>query len=236
MSPTFVPDVAGDYLVQLIVNDGTVESAPDQVTIIAQTAQEATQTVIGQVFEDLVAAGVLNQGQGNALIVKLEGAIQKLNQGKVKVTINRFGAFINQVNSLIDDEVLTPEEGQPLIDVANAIIDQLQGFLPKRGITGDTVGEALPKAYALEQNYPNPFNPETEIRFALLDVEYVTLKVYNIMGQEIHTLAQGHYSAGYHTFMWNGKDEKGIAVPSGVYLYRLIAGDFSQVRKMSLLR
>ena len=94
----------------------------------------------------------------------------------------------------------------------------------------------VPSAFSLEQNHPNPFNPETEIHFALPDAEHVALKVYNIMGQEVRTLVKSYYGAGYHTIMWNGKNEKGIVVPSGVYLYHLKAGDFSQVRKMILLR
>jgi hypothetical protein len=75
--------------------------------------------------EELVASGSLNAGQGNSLIVKLEAALQKLEQGQPRPAVNQLGAFINEVESLIDEGVLTPEEGQSLIDAANVIIYQI---------------------------------------------------------------------------------------------------------------
>jgi hypothetical protein len=95
---------------------------------------------------------------------------------------------------------------------------------------------SLPTEFALEQNYPNPFNPETEIRFALPRAEHVVLKIFNILGSEVRTLVDKQYEAGYHNVRWDGKDKQGNPVASGVYLYQLRAGSFSQVRKMSLLR
>jgi hypothetical protein len=77
--------------------------------------------------ESLVTVEVLNQGQGNALIAKLEAAIQQLDKGNVNAAINQLQAFINQVNAFIEGGVLSQERGQPLIDVANAIITELGG-------------------------------------------------------------------------------------------------------------
>jgi hypothetical protein len=75
----------------------------------------------------LVNQGVLKQGEGNALMVKLEGALTKLNQGDTAVAINKLHAFINQVNAMINSGVLSPAEGQPLLDAVNAIIATLGG-------------------------------------------------------------------------------------------------------------
>jgi len=94
----------------------------------------------------------------------------------------------------------------------------------------------LPITYALEQNYPNPFNPETTVRFQLPKAGQVVLKIFNILGAEVRTLVDAPYEAGYHHARWDGKDKNGHPVASGVYLYQLRAGDFSQVKKMSLLR
>ncbi|MFQ6109959.1 MAG: hypothetical protein ACE5L7_10460, partial [Candidatus Aminicenantales bacterium] len=77
--------------------------------------------------ESLVNTGVLNQGQGNALIAKLEGALQKLNKGNTKATCNQLQAFINQVNAFIYSGILTEGEGQPLIDAVNCVINELCG-------------------------------------------------------------------------------------------------------------
>jgi len=94
----------------------------------------------------------------------------------------------------------------------------------------------LPLIYALEQNYPNPFNPETTIRFQLPQAAPVALKIFNILGAEVRTLIDESYRAGYHRILWDGKDNHGNPAASGVYLYQLRAENFSQVRKMSLLR
>jgi hypothetical protein len=89
----------------------------------------------------------------------------------------------------------------------------------------------LPAAWSLEQNYPNPFNPVTEIRFALPRAEYVTLKVYNLLGQEVATLVDDLMSAGLHRATFDG-----ASLASGVYLYRLESASFSATRKMLLMK
>jgi hypothetical protein len=94
----------------------------------------------------------------------------------------------------------------------------------------------IPEDFALSQNYPNPFNPETEIRFQLPQASHVVMKIYNLLGEEIRTLVDKQHEAGYHNVRWDGKDKNGNAMASGVYLYQLRAGSFSQVQKMNLLR
>ncbi len=96
--------------------------------------------------------------------------------------------------------------------------------------------EALPVSYSLGQNYPNPFNPNTVISFAIPGSESVELKIYNIRGQAVRTLIDGQMAPGRHTVQWDGRDDRGDAVSSGVYLYRISAGDFSESRKMTLLK
>ncbi len=93
-----------------------------------------------------------------------------------------------------------------------------------------------PSSFGLYQNYPNPFNPSTVIRYQLAVSSAVRLKIYNALGQEVVTLVNARQSAGRHEVMWNGKDNKGKSVSSGVYLYRLQAGDYSVTRKMVILR
>jgi hypothetical protein len=95
---------------------------------------------------------------------------------------------------------------------------------------------AIPEEFALLQNYPNPFNPETEIRFALPQASHVALKIFNMIGEEVRTLVDEQREAGYHTVGWDGKDKNGKPVASGIYLYKLQAENFSDVKKMSLLR
>jgi photosystem II stability/assembly factor-like uncharacterized protein len=94
----------------------------------------------------------------------------------------------------------------------------------------------LPKEYQLAQNHPNPFNPETEIVFGLPKASLVTLKIYNILGQEVTTLVEKNMPAGEYRIVWNGTDRSGRAVSSGVYFYRMQAGDFVQTKRMLLIK
>ena len=103
---------------------------------------------------------------------------------------------------------------------------------------GEMTSVRLPEEYALEQNYPNPFNPTTVIRYHLpadqagLPVEsYVTLKVYNMLGQEVATLVDEIQDAGYKSVEWDA-----VNIPSGMYYYRLTAGVFVETRKLVLLK
>ncbi len=101
------------------------------------------------------------------------------------------------------------------------------------GIEGQ---EDIPKTFALNQNYPNPFNPATTIAFDLPLSSRVTLEVFDITGRLVRTLVDGQMPAGRHRVIWDGRGEAGQPVASGVYLYRLQAGDFVQTRKMVLMQ
>jgi hypothetical protein len=89
----------------------------------------------------------------------------------------------------------------------------------------------FPESFALFQNFPNPFNPTTTIRFSLPKSSFVTLKIFNLLGQEIEILVSEKFSAGEFEIKWNA-----TAHPSGIYFYRLQAGDYGEVRKLILLK
>lgn len=90
--------------------------------------------------------------------------------------------------------------------------------------------------YKLNANYPNPFNPSTNISFELAETQNVTLVVYNMIGQKVKTLVNGKKAAGNYKIQWNGKNEEGLQVSSGIYFLRLEAGKFKQTRKMLLVK
>jgi len=94
----------------------------------------------------------------------------------------------------------------------------------------------VPVGFALEQNYPNPFNPQTTIRYQLPKAAHVVLKIYNLSGQEVRTLVNARQPAGVNAVVWDGRDEFGKEVSSGVYIYRLQTGESVQSRKMSFVR
>ena len=96
--------------------------------------------------------------------------------------------------------------------------------------------DAKPADLALDQNYPNPFNSGTVIRFSLPQSQGVELSVYNLAGQEVLTLVEGTRPAGTHVVSWDGRDDQGRTLASGLYLYRLAAGSRVETRKLLLLQ
>ncbi len=95
---------------------------------------------------------------------------------------------------------------------------------------------ALPERFYLGQNYPNPFNPSTTIEFALSSAEWVQLAIYNSLGQRITTLVDQPLGVGTYQVKWDGFDQRGGKVASGIYHYRLEAGDYALSKKMLLLK
>jgi hypothetical protein len=104
--------------------------------------------------------------------------------------------------------------------------------VPFSSLTGvSEAGSAIPSTYGLTQNYPNPFNPSTQIVFALPEAQTVRLSVFNSLGQQIASLVNGQFAAGEYRVDFNA-----AGLPSGMYFYRLEAGAFSAVKRMTLLK
>lgn len=99
-----------------------------------------------------------------------------------------------------------------------------------------TLNADLPRTFRLGQNYPNPFNPTTAIEFSVPERADVKLDIYNILGRRVKTLVDREMTAGDYTVQWDGTNQSGHSVATGVYLYRLTAGDHSASRKMLLLK
>jgi hypothetical protein len=94
----------------------------------------------------------------------------------------------------------------------------------------------VPETYVLSQNYPNPFNPVTNISYGLPKESFVTISVYNLMGQKVAELVNDDRNAGYHTVTWNSANLIGEPVSSGVYVYTITAGNYQSVKKMILMK
>ena len=111
-----------------------------------------------------------------------------------------------------------------------------------RAVNGVGAGTAASKSavpiddFALGANQPNPFNPETTLRYALPEAQPVRLTVYDMLGQQVRVLVDGEQPPGWHQVVWDGRDQVGRPVASGIYLYRLQTPQFAQTRKMILLR
>jgi hypothetical protein len=103
--------------------------------------------------------------------------------------------------------------------------------------TGTGVEDAIPSArLRLDQNYPNPFNPSTTISYSLPEETFTSLDVFSVRGERVRTLVAGRRSGGTHRARWDGRDDRGHRVATGLYLYRLRAGGAERVRKMILIK
>jgi membrane-bound inhibitor of C-type lysozyme len=126
--------------------------------------------------------------------------------------------------------------GQAVINsTSGAAYADSQGFWYTVGHTGGLaagdVGRALPGSFALAQNFPNPFNPSTELRFQVPAAARVTIKIFNISGQLVETLADRNFTAGEHALTWNG-----ARYATGIYLVRMTAPGFTEIRRAVLLK
>lgn len=94
----------------------------------------------------------------------------------------------------------------------------------------------IPNVFVLRQNYPNPFNPSTSISYELPKAENVRILIYDLAGRQVRELVNEHKQAGIYTALWDGRSQRGLLVASGLYIYQIHAGEFSQILKMTLLK
>jgi len=117
----------------------------------------------------------------------------------------------------------------------NIIVRDINNAEIKTGLDEISV-TPQPLVFELSSNHPNPFNPTTKISFSLPEKQDVRLKVFGIDGRCVTTLVDESRGAGFHEVIWNGRNDAGQTVASGTYFYRIEAGPYSQVRKMSLMK
>ncbi len=129
----------------------------------------------------------------------------------------------------------------PALVIDGLRIGSTWGFGVPTAVT--TAAKEIPSTYEFRSNYPNPFNPSTMIQYSLPEQSRVTLKIYSILGQEVRTLVDGMQGASYYRVQWNGRDNNGTQVSSGVYFVRIFANPiggkgnpFTQVNKMMLMK
>jgi hypothetical protein len=128
--------------------------------------------------------------------------------------------LIDNITNIPANQIITIEEGNGIITTAGC----------------EESMNLLPNAYCLYQNFPNPFNPTTVIRYELPKTERLKISIYNPLGQRIRTLINAWKNAGKYEIDWDGSNDKGEPVQSGIYFYRLEVGPFSKTRKMILIR
>ena len=110
-------------------------------------------------------------------------------------------------------------------------------FISSAWTVGDnTLNNEQPLEYALSANYPNPFNPSTTIDYSIATASDVSIVVYDMMGREIRTLVADFATPGSYSVVWDSKNNEGLSVSAGMYVYKMISGDFVEVNKMLLVK
>lgn len=199
------------------------------------TADVTAEGSIGNMVDgviDLIADNQISQNQGNILINRLHQAQQKLQNGQnfpalVQMIIFKARVLILRLSNQISAPVSTR-----LNYGADGVIDLIiydDNPVNSPGVNLDDY--LLPKSFELSQNYPNPFNPSTTIEYSIPKNAEVTLKIYDIVGREVATLVNEYKSTGKYIVNWNASN-----LASGPYFYRLSAGDFTQTKKMFLVK
>ncbi len=141
----------------------------------------------------------------------------------------------DELTLLLDDQPVFTADHMPLVWQKSSLPLRRNLDLSMSATALDAASD-LPRTWELAQNYPNPFNPDTRIDYQLPEAAVITLTVYTIHGRAVRTLADGLRPAGYYEVIWDGRDENGRAVASGVYLFRLSSPDYSKTHKMLLIK
>jgi hypothetical protein len=152
------------------------------------------------------------------------------------------GVAAGEITLVADKEEYNSGTASVSISATTSFVGDVNFSLSPSAVTSAPSTEALPTGYSLDQNYPNPFNPSTTISFDVPVASSVTLRIFNLIGQEVRTLVQSTLPAGRQEVVWNGLDDSGRALASGIYFYSLNAAPvsggktFNEIRKMVLVK
>jgi hypothetical protein len=135
----------------------------------------------------------------------------------------------HDVSVVIDQEgILRYKGGGVNVNEIRTVID---GLLTIAGDNKGVVNQKIPNDYSLNQNYPNPFNPSTKISFSIPEQSLVTLEVYSLLGKKVTNLVKSSMKVGTHEVIFNAQH-----LPAGIYFYKMNAGKYSAVKKMTLVK
>ena len=222
-----INDLAQVYFIAMATGYGVDTTTATAAAVAAGTYADSVVTS----YLALVALGQMTQGDafysaGNVLI------------GYTLTVLGVLGIDVNDS----DHDYVQGGNGRLVFQVANSCIPRDQHLSVAsywvNTVTSEVVSDEslIPKQFALHNNYPNPFNPTTQIAVDLPEAAATEITVWNIIGQKVATLHSGDLNAGHHIVNFDGQDDNGQQLTSGMYLYRVTAGKYNAIKKMTLLK
>lgn len=196
------------------------------------TADETVNGSIGNFQDgviDLIAEEDIAPNQGNILVNRLEQVENQLDHGHETIAMLEMYLFKARILILRLSNKISNETYKELDYSTDGVIDLISDIQGRPTIFNATLLQ--PKTYSLSQNYPNPFNPSTTIEYSVPENSFVSLKIFDMTGREISTLVSTQQETGTYIVDWNA-----AKLSSGVYFYRLNAGNFVETKKMILAK
>ncbi len=221
----------------LVNNNEPLRAFQFEIMDDTENALEFNSVVAGDKIEGWSVPGTETEN-GDALVFGFSFSGAETDEGEgvlVEVTFDVVGSVGEQITFWLGGEGgvrLSDAEAQ---NVACSYPDE-ENPVTFNMLAVDAAFGAMPMEIALRQNYPNPFNPVTTINFQLVESTPVELVIYNVLGQKVATLLSREMPAGYHHIQWDGRDEFGRSMASGVYFYSLKTEGFFDQKKMLLLQ
>jgi hypothetical protein len=229
----FVYDVVRDFL---IANSPVAYYSEGRVIDLASLEEPlAGVTALSDVVELFGENGSINSQKAAERLRRLLAKVYShLEGGRDTAACQGLNLFKIRVKFLASRGLISSWSSDRLIYLTNKLTRSF-GFPPAKTSALET-GGILPQKFQLHQNYPNPFNPETQISYNLSEGTHVKLTVYNVLGQQVKVLVDEFQSAGTNIVIWDSRNENGKRVSSGIYFYKLQAGEVIQTKKMSLAK
>ncbi|WP_175402842.1 Ig-like domain-containing protein [Mangrovivirga cuniculi] len=238
-TPSFIADIPGTYSLKLVVKDGFKDSDPDFVTIIAISIEEAINN-LGDDIHLLASSGVLNKGQENGLMKKIDQALKLLDKGKYGEALAVLYDLRIQVMDLYKkDNVLSEDQAIDLTSSIDEIIAVIELKYSVSSYSVSSVSSTMTISgndLAIEEDlisiYPNPVNTTAEIKYRLDKEANVSIEMFNLLGQKIQVIKDGFNRAGNHQITLRPENVK-----SGIYhIFFTTDSGIREMRKVMILR
>jgi len=188
-----------------------------------------------------IQAGIDAASDGDTVLVQPGTYVENIDYNGKNIVVGSL-YLTTQDTSYISTTIIDGNQDGSVVTFSDGVAEVLaeNGPLTVGVNASDAVlsidEELLPEVYALHQNYPNPFNPITTLRYDLPEQANVNIIIYDMLGRHVRTLLNEIQDAGYRSVIWNATNDYGKPISAGMYFYKIRAGEFTQTRKMLLLK